>query len=742
MKFCAPILLVCTLLVSDAWSQTDEEIRDARLRGIEFLKSQQKEDGRWEYEGHDVGITALCTLALFENGVPVSDPVIDNGLRYVRKNLDELTQTYDLTLAVLLMSRIGEREDRSRIRDLAARLICGQLTSGGWTYSCPKVSSLVLRNRDVRPKPKTGPGDNSCTQFAVLGLWVASRNGIDVDEPLRYVARRFTEYQNPDGGWSYRLPGREAAGPPEDGVRTATTEPSKDSMTFAGLFCLTVARASVLRKAQSGDESRKSGQLPQGEAATLMSDPVFSHGLERAGQFIQGGGAARYYLWSVERLGVLLGLEEFGGVDWFRKGAAVLLRTQRPDGSWPDAKGGLADTAFAILFLRKANLGSDISRLLEGEPEKKIVIVNRKEKPRFDTLDEAFAAAEAGDTIRIDGEGPYTLPNVAFDKNLTIQAGFGYAPVFRFGLRTDRLGIRLRPETNPEARSMIRVSGGELTLEGLRLEMDAPEGHRDIPWTAITVAGGNLRVLNCLISEGNRKGMAAIHLAQPGRVVVRNSVLSGGRAAIEIAAGAEQEVRIDNSVLFSKAAIRVIDGPEAAEQGTVSLELSNCTAQAPGVFAFSAPQATIDVVAENCIFQADWLGAPMLVATNDRRGRSFKGTGNLYNVSRWLGTGTGSPQANTRDLKSWTALWDAGEENSMERAVSFQARRSNSAFSHTVRAQDWDIPEDSSLAPYRGRLGVRSVIAGPLEAFDRYRESILYTEWTHGNLDALVTTAR
>ncbi|MDF1745625.1 MAG: hypothetical protein P1V19_18140, partial [Gimesia sp.] len=87
------------VLTSSAKAQTEKEVTESRLKGIEFLKSQQKDDGSWEYEGHPVGITALCTLALLENGVPVNDPLIQKGRMFVLKESEKLKSTYDLALA-------------------------------------------------------------------------------------------------------------------------------------------------------------------------------------------------------------------------------------------------------------------------------------------------------------------------------------------------------------------------------------------------------------------------------------------------------------------------------------------------------------------------------------------------------------------------------------------------------------------------------------------------------------------
>ena len=44
-------------------------------RGVAYLKREQQPRGNWaEFPGYDGGVTALCTLALLNSGVPVDDP--------------------------------------------------------------------------------------------------------------------------------------------------------------------------------------------------------------------------------------------------------------------------------------------------------------------------------------------------------------------------------------------------------------------------------------------------------------------------------------------------------------------------------------------------------------------------------------------------------------------------------------------------------------------------------------------
>ena len=146
---------------SPAFGQTDEQVTAARARGVKFLKQQQKSDGSWAFTGHDVGITALCTIALIENGVALNDPGVQKGYEYVKKNSDSLTTTYDLSLVIVLLSRFGDRRDKGQIKGFAARLIAGQMDSGGWHYTCPGQkldAEKVLKDPSSGPKPKEGYG--------------------------------------------------------------------------------------------------------------------------------------------------------------------------------------------------------------------------------------------------------------------------------------------------------------------------------------------------------------------------------------------------------------------------------------------------------------------------------------------------------------------------------------------------------------------------------------------------------
>jgi hypothetical protein len=58
-----------------------------------------------------------------------------------------------------------------------------------------------------------------------------------------------------------------------------------------------------------------------------------------------------YYLYGLERAGVLTGTEVFGRREWYPEGAQALLRMQGGNGSWDN---DAWNTCFAILFLKRA----------------------------------------------------------------------------------------------------------------------------------------------------------------------------------------------------------------------------------------------------------------------------------------------------------------------------------------------------------------------------------------------------
>jgi hypothetical protein len=377
--------------------EEEKKVQEMTSRGVEFLKKAQAPDGFWDGAApgqHRLGLTAFAALTLLECGLKPDDPIIHRAANFLRDHTPVMTMTYELSLAVLFFNRLGADRDKERIQKLALRLAAGQTPQGGWDYNCPRLSSqaeeqllAILKalggsTRDALLKEQPGllaallpnlrnlavlqdtdkqsndffrgGGDNSNTQFALLALWTARRQGLPLEPTLGLVARRFQATQNADGTWSYnrQFPNASPTGKP--------------TMTCAGLLGLAVGYA--LSRDTDSRWGGKRGQRPS-------QDPAIQKALQVLGQRI---GEPRkdpkappppmvemYYLWSVERVAVLWQLKTIGARHWYQWGMDILAAHQQPDGHW-FAKVGhgtspVLDTCFGLLFLQRVNLAEDLT---------------------------------------------------------------------------------------------------------------------------------------------------------------------------------------------------------------------------------------------------------------------------------------------------------------------------------------------------------------------------------------------
>jgi hypothetical protein len=397
--------LVLGVNASTARAADREAIEKAIDKGVTALRGLQGADGTWPYP--DIGATALAGLTLLECGAKPDDKAVRLAADAVRKASLTLTHIYSIALSILFFDRLGDPADVPLIESLTVRLLSGQTASGGWNYRSPPISAAEMRRLQAQlnqrkelagrrepPKPgdkrrKTkdlpmeiqqqlaalhrmgGPtvvgSDNSNTQFATLALWVARRHGLPVEEALKRVEARFRSSQHADGGWGYF----------EQGMRGPMTG-STASMTCAGLLGLAVADGQTLeaKPAKAGSKPPtalgKDPRIPRGLLAlsTAIGSPA-DEGRKPGERPVRGGavgGRTYYFLWSLERVAVALDLQTIGKKDWYAWGADILLANQQEDGSWQGFYGECgADTCFALLFLKRANLAPDLTTQLTGQ---------------------------------------------------------------------------------------------------------------------------------------------------------------------------------------------------------------------------------------------------------------------------------------------------------------------------------------------------------------------------------------
>lgn len=422
------ILSFCVILTGAAAAGADvkplskdeqDKINKAIDRGIDFLKGAQSAKGSWKWgmyrDGRfQVAQSAMPAYALLEAGVPVGDAVIQKAAEYVRKRVKTSDYTYELSIVLLFLDRLGDRKDEKLIRTLAARLIAGQHHTGGWSYRCPildetveqsllkilghiskqmkgkgqtreqtlrsldiplllhdcpalrsaaaliwrepPASSVTIADSGVRYSP-TGRTDNSNTQFAMLGLWAAQRHGVPVEPTFEIMVARFERsHINSSGLWWYTLD--------EGGGSRA--------MICVGLMGLAIGRGMQLATPGSVTGIQKDVHVLKGLAALSKRIGKPAGRMDKPVPFLD-----LYYLWSLERVAMLYDLRTIGDKDWYRWGAESLVTNQAKSGWWTgespqfewagkrnyDYKATLT-TSFALLFLKRAHPMKDLTPLL------------------------------------------------------------------------------------------------------------------------------------------------------------------------------------------------------------------------------------------------------------------------------------------------------------------------------------------------------------------------------------------
>lgn len=310
-------------------------VRNALDRGVAWLRKRRGRDGHWPMQSFEGGATGIALLALVTAGAGAEDPDVDRGVRALLGVPNH--HTYVVALKLAALAAIDPRGYAAEIRKCADDLAAGQCTDGSWSYWSPTPKNV-----------RVAAGDGSNTQFALLALHEARAAGIPV--PKEVFAKADAWWRgaiNADGGWGY-------AGRGDD------TRPTMTAAGVASLF-ITAGGTAV--------HSRERGWL-DGAAADcgrLAADIHLEAGLHRlqrdVGELLAGRsrGGAGYGLYAAERVGMLLGMRTLGDADWYRRGAARLVATQKPDGSWPGSPD--SETALAILFLAKGRAPVVVQKL-------------------------------------------------------------------------------------------------------------------------------------------------------------------------------------------------------------------------------------------------------------------------------------------------------------------------------------------------------------------------------------------
>lgn len=323
--------------------QVDKNKVDAAVdKGAQFLLAKKTDPVKHPFEG-EFGIEELVLYTLVIAGET------ENGTfkaMLARALGAELKRTYNVVLQALALEALDKKKYQGRIAQCAQFLVDNQARNGQWGYGQAVTIKDVASGSGgtIRIKRNgTGPenGDNSNSQYAALGLRACAESKVEIPAETWALAAKFWESaQNGDGGWGYNGEG-------------SVNDPSCGSMTAGAVASLCILRT-YSKSDPKKDESIRKGLEWMAANWTFAENP----------KYLKPVLFRFYWIYAIERVGMLFGTETIGRSKWYADGVKVLLAEQKVDGAWIGGEkenaslgGPIADTCFAILFLRKATKG-------------------------------------------------------------------------------------------------------------------------------------------------------------------------------------------------------------------------------------------------------------------------------------------------------------------------------------------------------------------------------------------------
>ncbi len=358
-------------------------VAEAIVRASHWLLKRQDDDGSWSSRqsgGYALGTTALPTLALLKAGIPAGHPKLEKAFAFMRRQ--RLERTYDVALLMMCLDakydgahdgfaveevdRYGQRvvadpcatamskEDLAWMKE-GAKFLEDNQTQGCWRYP-------------------GGGFDLSNTQYALLGLKAADRCGLTVPSSVWKSALDFLlGFQAADGApvdvranevrGEYRIEWTEKAQARGFAYTTGMKgSQATGSMTTAGAAGLMICQSMLWKSRKFGAEERDRTRKAVRDAVAWMQV-----NFDVAQNPMSGRQWHYYYLYGLERMGIVGHLRFLGKADWYLEGAEHLLREQDDTGSWQ--RGDVVDTCFALLFLKRSSFKTSNPVITPSDPE-------------------------------------------------------------------------------------------------------------------------------------------------------------------------------------------------------------------------------------------------------------------------------------------------------------------------------------------------------------------------------------
>jgi hypothetical protein len=370
---------------------TRDSVHKAIRAGADWLKKNRERNGTWIDGGGSfarefpIGTTALAVTALLHAGVPRDDPTVRDGLAAILRA--NLAKVYDVGASLMALEAkylpLEQYEEVMELTEAKARkAIAEKMTPADKAWVQKAVDWLLEKQtKDGTwgyPDMTERYYDHSNTQYALLGLKSAARCGAKIPSRVwRQIAEHWIAAQKMVSGpgeqlkltWTgageagVEVRGEEAVPPgawgyfvrPVDWAPLPVPDQGYGSMVCAGLTSLIIAQSELVWTKDLDEALRTRLESAKRSGLAWIQRHYSVRGCPPAAGFWSV--FHLYFLYSLERVGVLYGIKEIAGHDWYLEGAVLLVRDQRADGGWLSYDEiPVVDTAFALLFLKKATL--------------------------------------------------------------------------------------------------------------------------------------------------------------------------------------------------------------------------------------------------------------------------------------------------------------------------------------------------------------------------------------------------
>lgn len=389
-----------------------------------------------------VGGKSVIALALMKSGTAKDHPKIKEAVAACQQFAQKVPEykhdvVYDAGLALIFLCELDPDKHHKEIDNLVKFFIQIQKPHGGYGYQEKET------------------GDNSMTQYAALGLWLANENHFEVPiESIAGLTNWIMAVQDPSGAFGYQ---GNISAPGRPRVNQAEIRPS---LTTAGLCSLYVSADAL---DMSNRRKNVDSELPSGfvevtaderaerikKARALVNREALASVKKMGNTWIdanikfEGNRWPFYFLYALERYKAFYELD-LGQPDpnpvWYNEGYKYIKSMVHENGSVRATdEGPPVGTAFAILFLVRGTAetikkhvktfdngllagGRGLPDDLSAAELRNGKIVNTKEIPETQKFLEMLQQDDGSLDDLVDADMTFDLSLTGRDREIALQA--------------------------------------------------------------------------------------------------------------------------------------------------------------------------------------------------------------------------------------------------------------------------------------------------------------------------------